>query len=64
MMEILPTYYDGFDDYKTHTTQWIEKMYDKDMGWEIVQYILSPNGFRWVGLDFTTRMNKVPNVLW
>jgi tRNA nucleotidyltransferase/poly(A) polymerase len=60
-----PTYYDGFDDYKTHTTQWINKMYITDrepgMGWEIVQYILSPNAND-PGLDFTTRMNKVPTV--
>jgi len=56
-----PTYYDGFDDYKTHTTQWIDSMYPKSMGWEIVQYILSPNASD-PGLDFTTRMNKVPTV--
>ena len=55
-----PTYYDGFSDYKKHSKEWIDSMYS-GMGWELVSYILSKNAND-PGLDFTTRMGKVPTV--
>ena len=58
-----PTFYDGFSDYKKHSKKWVESMYSSDdgLGWELVSYILSKNAND-PGLDFTTRMDKVPTV--
>jgi tRNA nucleotidyltransferase/poly(A) polymerase len=58
-----PTFYDGFSDYKKHSKKWIKSMYSSDdgLGWELVSYILSKNAND-PGLDFTTRMDKVPTV--
>jgi len=59
-----PTFYDGFSDYKKHSKEWIESMYsssDEGIGWELVHYILGKNAND-PGLDFTTRMDKVPTV--
>ena len=59
-----PTFYDGFSDYKRHSKKWIDSMYkssDEGLGWELVHYILGKNAND-PGLDFTTRMDKVPTV--
>jgi len=59
-----PTFYDGFSDYKKHSKKWIDSMYkssDEGLGWELVHYILGKNAND-PGLDFTTRMDKVPTV--
>ena len=59
-----PTFYDGFGDYKRHSKKWIDSMYkssDEGLGWELVHYILGKNAND-PGLDFTTRMDKVPTV--
>jgi hypothetical protein len=60
-----PTFYDGFRDYKKESEKWIKNLYqresDQGLGWEIVHYILGKNAND-PGLDFTTRMDKVPTV--
>jgi hypothetical protein len=60
-----PTFYDGFSDYKKQSKKWIETLYNSEsqrgLGWELVHYILGKNAND-PGLDYTTRMDKVPTV--
>ncbi len=55
-----PTFYDGFRDYQKQSKLWIDSMYN-ELGWELVSYILSDSAID-PGLDYTTRMGKVPTV--
>ena len=55
-----PIFYKGFNEYETESKKWIESMY-QDTGWEIVDYILSPNALS-PSYDYTLKYSIVPAV--
>ena len=55
-----PTFYRGFNDYKTQSKKWLDDMYGST-GWEVVQYILSDHAIN-PDYDYTLKYNVVPAV--
>ena len=55
-----PTFYKGFTEYQNISKDWLDSMY-KDTGWEIVNYILSPNA-QSPSYDYTLKYSIVPAV--
>jgi hypothetical protein len=55
-----PIFYKGFNDYEVESKKWIDSMY-QDTGWEIIDYILSPNAMS-PSYDYTLKYSIVPAV--